>query len=102
VFLTSLTPAGVDAIRHLRSKVPAGVTRFIKDFHDGLEQVVSSDPKFEFRVHLVPQVGPRSTSDLAINFVNLANLTPEDRETVERLGQAALVATKSGTNRSST
>lgn len=94
VFLTSLTSDGVAAIKKVRAQLPARATRYIDDFHEGLDEAVSSDPKFEFRVHLVPQLGPRTASDLAISFVPIQSLDAEAQQALERLGNAGFVATK--------
>ena len=94
VFLTSLTSSGVAATKKVRAQLPARATRYINDFHEGLDQDVASDPKFEFRVHLVPQLGSRSASDLAISFVPLESLGAEAQRAFEKLGNAGLVATK--------
>lgn len=94
VFVTSLIPSGVDAIRRLRANLPARATRYINDFHEYLDQGVAADPRFEFRVHLVPQLGPRASSDLAVNFVRLDELDADMRRALERLGNTGLVATK--------
>jgi hypothetical protein len=92
VFLSSLTPDGVESIKRIRAKVPARTLRYINDFREGLDADVAADARFEFRVHLVPQTGPRTEADLAINFVQADTLDPADREALERLGRAGLVA----------
>jgi hypothetical protein len=94
VFLTSLTSSGAAAIKKVRAQLPVRAARYINDFHDGLDRVVASDPKFEFRVHLVPQLGSRTASDLAISFVPLESLNAEARRALEEIGSAGLIATK--------
>lgn len=55
VFVSSSTPEGVEAIKHMRAKLPARTLRYINDFHEGLDAGVADDSRFEFRIHLVPQ-----------------------------------------------
>jgi Domain of unknown function (DUF3644) len=92
VFLTSLTPEGVASVKRLRAKIPARTLRYINDFHGGLGAEVASDARFEFRVHLVPQTGPRTDADMALNFISVDDLTAEERAMLERLGQTGLIA----------
>jgi hypothetical protein len=92
VFLSSITPDGVDAIKRLRAKLPAKLLRYINDFREGLDTDVADDSRFEFRIHLVPQVGPKGEADMAVNFVQLQDLEPTVHEALQRLGKTGLVA----------
>jgi hypothetical protein len=92
VFISSITPNGVDAIKRIRAKLPARALRYINDFHGGLHAGVTEDARFEFRVHLVPQLGPKTDADLAVNFVQLKDLDPGARDALERLGKSGLIA----------
>jgi hypothetical protein len=51
VFLSSITPQGVDAIKRLRSKLPARTYRYINDFREALDSAIAEDARFEFRIH---------------------------------------------------
>lgn len=79
VYLSSLTPEGVAAVKRLRAKLPANATRYINDFHAGLAEEIAADSRFEFRVNLIPQLGPKTDADLAINFVRAEDLTPAQK-----------------------
>jgi hypothetical protein len=92
VFISSITPDGVDAIKRMRAKLPAKAMRYINDFHEGLDAGTADDSRFEFRIHLVPQVGPKTDADMAVNFVQLKDLEPAIHEALERLGKTGLVA----------
>ena len=92
VFISSLTPEGVDAVKRLRAKLPARTLKYIDDFQEGLGAGVAEDSRFEFRVHLVPQLGPKSEADLAVNFVQLKDLDQTAHGILERLGKTGLVA----------
>ena len=92
VFVSSITPEGVGAIKRMRAKLPAKALRYISDFHEGLDAVVADDSRFEFRIHLVPQIGSKGDADMAVNFVQLKDLEPAIREALERLGKTGLVA----------
>jgi hypothetical protein len=94
VFLSSLTPSGVEAVKRLRASLPARATQYITDFNDALDDAVAADPRFEFRIHLVPQLGPKTDADLAVSFVQLDSLDAETRSFLEQLGKTGLVAAK--------
>lgn len=94
VFLSSLTPGGLDAVRRIRARLPANATRYIRDFHDGLDHDVAEDMRFEFRILLVPLLGPESEADLTVNCVQAKALTTEQRSVLESLGKSGLVATR--------
>lgn len=92
VFVSSITPEGAEAIRRLRAKLPAKAVRYINDFHENLDSDVAEDARFEFRVHLVPQIGAKTEADMAINFVHLKDVDQHTHEVLERLGKTGLVA----------
>ena len=94
VFLSSLTQEGVEALKKIRSGVPARTARFIDQFHAALDEETAWDSRFEFRMFLVPHVGPKSEADLAVTFVQQRDLTPEQLSAMEGLGKTGLVATR--------
>ena len=93
VFLSSLTPEGMDAIKRVRARLPANATRYLVDFYGDLDEAIAKDPRFEFRINLVPQLGPRASADLAIKFVSADNLTADQREVVASFN-SGIIATK--------
>jgi hypothetical protein len=92
VFVSSITPDGLAAVKRIRTRVPARTLRYINDFRDGLDAEVAEDARFEFRIHLVPQIGPKGDADMAVNFVQLEDLEPALREALERVGRTGVVA----------
>lgn len=94
VFLSSLTDEGVSALKKIRSSIPSRTSRFIADFHASLDEETTADSRFEFRMYLVPQIGPKSQADLAIAFVQLEDLTEPQRLALEQLGRTGVVATR--------
>jgi hypothetical protein len=71
VFLTTLTPEAVAAVKAVRSRAPRAVVAFIDKFDASLADAVNSE-RYEFRVRLIPKVGPKTDPDLAVEFVNVA------------------------------
>jgi len=62
------------------------VKTYIDEFDADLDDVVTGDGRYEFRVALIPQMRPKTKADAAINWGGLDDLTPEQRKEVERVG----------------
>ena len=77
------------AIRRLQARHYDEVMEYIDVFRAGLPDAVYSDPKFSFRVYLVPKIGNHQTSsDLAFEFVKY---DPANTKHVEFQRQVALI-----------
>jgi hypothetical protein len=83
IFLSTLTPEAVAAMKAVRSRAPRAVVAFIDAFDASLDETASSE-HYDFRVRLIPKVGPKADSDLTVEFVNVKDLTPEGRDELER------------------
>lgn len=90
----AITDAGGEELRKLVRSVPKSTSAFLARFDAGLDPAILEDPRYDYRVRLVPVVGPRSQADLAIDFVNLSMLSDDDRETLVRAGREGRVITK--------
>lgn len=97
VFLSSITEEGAGALKAIRARLPGRASRFLDGFMDQLEPEVADDPQFEFRVNLIPQVGPKTDADLAVKFVRLDELTENQRATMEDLGKTGTVLVRTRT-----
>jgi hypothetical protein len=91
LFLSSLTESGIMALKRLTARIPRRTARYVDLFYGKLDKSVAEDPRFEFRVHLVPKIGPKTKADLAISFVRLEDLSEDAREELTRAGQTATV-----------
>ncbi|MDQ3691412.1 MAG: DUF3644 domain-containing protein [Chloroflexota bacterium] len=94
VFLSSLTDEGIAALKKVRSSIPARASRFMDEFHASLDDETAADSRFEFRMYLVPQVGPKTEADMAITFVQARDLSNEQRDVLTELGRTGVVATR--------
>ncbi len=80
VFVSSLTPDAVQVLKKTHQRLPRGITSFIRE-HDGvLPADVSGDWRYDFRVLLLPQTGPKSESDVVMRFLREDEMTDEQRE----------------------
>ncbi|MBK8213280.1 MAG: DUF3644 domain-containing protein [Myxococcales bacterium] len=88
---TALRAAGqTEALRKLQAKHFDDVKEFIDAYRTGLPGTLYEDPKFAFRVFLVPKTGNHAnTSDLAFEFIKYDPSRPEEMAQIQK--QIALV-----------
>lgn len=87
VFIGSFTPDGEKALVTLRNRLPAGLKRFIAEYHSGLPESVSADDRFELRLNVVLQQVSNSSDALAIQFTRWDDMTDEERAAADLLGK---------------
>ncbi len=93
LFVESITaPDKKEAIAGTRALKAAQTV--LAQFDAGLEAEVLEDQRYDFRIRLVPILGPKSTADAAFEFVKLAELTEEERRVMTEAGRAGKVITK--------
>jgi hypothetical protein len=74
------------ALRRHVASVGKGVLEFIDGFRNGLSDEVVNDPRYSFRVYLVPKITARPTSaDIAVEFVTYDPNVPQDAEGLRRV-----------------
>lgn len=94
IFVGSITPLGQAKIDELRQTLPKNTKDFIARFESGLDTTITSDQHYEFRVHLVPKLGPKDAADRAVSFVRDADLTDEQRQAFQSLGRSGSVVVR--------
>jgi len=93
LFVESITaPEHKDSIK-ATSALRAAQTVLAK-FDADLDSKVLDDQRYDFRVRLVPMLGPKSEADAAMEFVNLNELTDDERKVMIEAGRAGKVVTK--------
>jgi hypothetical protein len=93
LFVESITaPERKDTIKAARA-LRAAQTVLAK-FDAGLDSAVLDDQRYDFRVRLVPMLGPKSAADAAMEFVKLDELTDEERRVMIEAGRSGKVITK--------
>jgi hypothetical protein len=80
VFLSSLTPDAVKILERTHRKLPKRVTAFIRDYDASLPEEVQGDHRYDFRVLLLPQTGPKTEADAVVRFVREEEMTDEQRQ----------------------
>lgn len=84
LFLSSLDDAAIQAVKDIRKALPKGVASYIADFDASVDEAVSKSDAYEFKMYLIPKTGSAAASDTALEFVNVKNLTEEQRETLDK------------------
>jgi hypothetical protein len=93
LFVESITtPERKDSIKATRA-LRAAQTVLAK-FDADLDSEVRDDQRYDFRVRLIPMLGPKSAADAAIDFVKLDELTDDERKVMIEAGRSGAVITK--------
>lgn len=83
LFLSSLDDAAVQAVKDVRKALPKGVVSYIDDFDANLTAETAKSDAYEFKMYLIPKTGSAAASDTALEFVNVKNLTEEQRQALD-------------------
>ena len=83
VFLASLERDAPEMLQESYRRVPVGLRKFIEAFDASTDEAVRIDPAYDFKVYLVPKSAGGPAADLAMEFVRLEDLSPEQREHVQ-------------------
>jgi hypothetical protein len=85
-FSRSIPPQKAASMRRHLASVGKTVLSFVDGFRNGLADEVVNDPKYAFRVYLVPKLVARPTSaDVAVEFVPYDPRVPEEAAGLRRL-----------------
>lgn len=93
LFVESITtPDRKGTVKAARA-LQAAQTVFAK-FDADLDSEVLDDQRYDFRVRLVPMLGPKSEADAAFDFVKLDELTDDERKVMVEAGRSGRVVTR--------
>ena len=85
VFLSSLSDDAVGALKETHKRLPKRLTNYVEEYDAMLTNDVRDDYRYEFRVFLIPQTGPKTEADVAMRFVRLEDLPEEQRDQLEEV-----------------
>lgn len=80
IFLSSLTQDAVKTLKSTHSKLPRKMTTFLREYDAELPEHVQADWRYDFRVLLVPQTGPKTETDAIVRFLREEDMTTEQRQ----------------------
>lgn len=96
VFVSGLTPGAIEALKRVHKALPRKLTDFIREYDAAMPAQVQSDWRYDFRVLLLPQTGPKTQADAVMRFVREEEMTDVQRQardvvqTVVRTKQVAV------------
>ncbi len=74
-----------------RSSLPKKARDFLARFEADLDPSIANDQRYEFRINLVPKLGPKTAAERALTFVRESDLKPEERAALATLGRTGSV-----------
>lgn len=94
VFIGSITALGTARLEELRKDLPASTKDFLARFESSLDPAIAQDSRYEFRINLVPKLGPKAEADKAITFIREAELPEDQRAMLAELGRTGAVVVR--------
>jgi len=94
VFVGVLSKDGAIRLAAAQLSVPKATKRFIAAFQADLDPTVREDPRYEFRIHLIPKIGAKTEADVAMTFVRADELSDEQRAALADIGHTGTVVVR--------
>ncbi len=85
ISLSAFTTEAAAAMVAAQAQLPKRLRDWIIDYRAGLSDEVQTSRAFEFRIEITQKRAPKSVADMAVEFVRLEDLTPEELEAYEAL-----------------
>ncbi|MFF8277808.1 DUF3644 domain-containing protein [Streptomyces lateritius] len=89
-----LTADGYEEMRKAAKGLPRKTRDLVARYEAGIDLSVLDDPRYDYRVRLVPITGSKTDADLAVNFVKLDDLTEDERRIMVEAGRKGAVITR--------
>ena len=85
LFVSSITSDAVESLRRARAQIPRGVLDWVQDFDLSLEAGITGDQRFDFRIFLIPHIGPKTAADAAMTYVRADQFTAEQNDLINQV-----------------
>lgn len=85
LIVSTITDDAVEGLKAVRRRVPKSVLEYVQDFDAALDPELNADQRYDFRIYLVPQTGPKTDADVAMSFVRLDDLDAEQAALMEKV-----------------
>lgn len=85
IFLSTLTEDATSAVKKAYQLLPSRVRAYIAEFDGALPEDVRNHPSYEFRVYLIPRMGPKTEADAAIEFFRVDDLSADELKKLNRM-----------------
>jgi len=91
IFIGSLTREGATRLNDVQKQFPKTTRDLLHSFEAGINPSVTQDHHYEFRIRLIPKLGSKSDTDLALTFVRESDLSDDERAMLGKLGRTGQV-----------
>jgi Domain of unknown function (DUF3644) len=97
IFVGELTALGDARIQDLRGELPKNTRDFLARFESDLDPAITQDQRYEFRITLVPKLGPKTEADRSLTFVREGDLSDNEKAMLTELGKSGSVVVREQT-----
>lgn len=91
LFVGTFSEQGEQALRRLRKTLPSDLRGFLTDYESGLDEDVTRDPRYEFRLRAAVELAPKDPDAVAVQFTHYADMTDAEKRAVEEMGRKGQV-----------
>lgn len=91
LFIGTFSPQGEQALRRFRKTLPKDLQGFLTNYESGLDETISNDPRYEFRLRATVELAPKDPDAVAFQFTHYKDMTEAERAAVEELGRRGQV-----------
>lgn len=91
IFVGTFTAEGEQALRKFRSTLPNDIKTFVTDYETGLDESVTGDSRYEFRIRAIVELAPKDPDAIAMQFTKYDDMTEDERAFAEELGRRGQV-----------
>jgi len=91
IFLRALAADRAAELQALAAKLPRRTRDLVTRFEADLDSSLLNDLRYDYRIRLVPIVGPKTSADMALSFVDLDTLTDGERAIMIEAGRTGSV-----------
>lgn len=91
IFVGTFTSEGEQALRKFRSTLPNDIKSFVTSYEAGLDDSVTNDSRYEFRIRAIVELAPKDPDAIAMQFTKYDDMTDDERAFAEELGRRGQV-----------
>lgn len=91
LFVGTFSPPGEQALRRFRKTLPKDLKGFLTDYEAGLEDAVSADPRYGFRLRATVELAPKDPDAGAFQLTHYGDMTDDERTAMEEIGRKGQV-----------
>ena len=88
IFIGAITALGQAKLKQPRDELPKDTRNFVASIESHLDKAIIDDRRYEFRINLIPKLGPKTEADASMSFVRESDLTDAEREMLAGLHKA--------------